>query len=156
MLRGAGFCASFAIGRYVDGVGTSRSALLAARFDTFAKYEFYSAVLQDAGHNWESLQDSKDMFCELALLDQSYHEFCNPTSVFARLESAELLQHRVGPQVLPGAEAEPFVPETSTRARVRAVYQSTPRSIRTAGRLVGSTTSRRTQAASCSTPSLVS
>ena len=88
---------------------------LAERLDAFAKFELFSAVMREAGHDWQSLPQRRDLFCELALLNQSYHEFCNPASVFAQLESAGLLQHRVGPQILPGTEPEPFVPETGTR-----------------------------------------
>lgn len=95
---------------------------LAAHLDAFAKYEFYSAVLNEGGNSWESLSNNKKLFCELALLDHSYHEFCNPNSVFNKLESAGLLRHRVGELVLPGEEDEPFVPETETRARPRARF----------------------------------
>jgi hypothetical protein len=95
---------------------------LAAHLDAFAKYEFYTAVLREGGHNWQNLAGKNELFCELALLDHSYHEFCNPKSVFTRLESAGLLRHRVGEQVQPGEESDPFVPETATRAQVRARF----------------------------------
>lgn len=97
-------------------------AWLAARLDAFTKYEFYSAVLGESGSSWEKLPGNEQQFCELALLDHSYHEFCNPQSVFNRLDSAGLLQHRVGHEVLPGEERNPFVPETQTRARARASF----------------------------------
>jgi tetratricopeptide (TPR) repeat protein len=95
---------------------------LAAHLDAFAKYELFTAVLHESGHTWKDLPAKKELFHELALLDQSYHEFCNPKSVFTRLESAGVLNHRVGPQVLPGQETDPFIPETSTRAQPRARF----------------------------------
>jgi len=45
-----------------------------------------------------------------------------PGSVFSRLEEAGVLEHRVGPAVAPGAEAEPSVPETATHATARARF----------------------------------
>lgn len=95
---------------------------LAARLDAFAKYEFFSAVLEDTGCGWKDLRGNKERFFELALLDQSYHEFCNPDSVFTRLEEARLLEHRVGTSVGPGEEKEPHIPETGTRAQARARF----------------------------------
>ncbi|MCO6456010.1 MAG: proteasome accessory factor PafA2 family protein [Pirellulaceae bacterium] len=95
---------------------------LAERLDAFIKYEFYSALLGEGGRDWRSLPGDHRQFCELALLDHSYHEFCNPSSVFDRLDRAGVLQHRVGPRILPGDEPEPFVPETTTRARARARF----------------------------------
>jgi hypothetical protein len=97
-------------------------AWLSARLDAFAKYEFYSAVLRDTGYAWQDLPGKDQVFCELALLDHSYHEFCNPESVFSRMDSSGLLQHRVTAHILPGREPEPFVPETATRARTRARF----------------------------------
>ena len=61
---------------------------LSRHLDAFAKYEFYSAVLADAGTSFGELRRRPDLFHELALLDQSYHEFCNPASVFSQLENA--------------------------------------------------------------------
>jgi pup-ligase protein len=95
---------------------------LAARLDTFAKYEFYSAVLREMGKTWETLPEHRGVFTELALLDHSYHDFCSPESVFVRLERAGMLQHRVGEQTKPGQENDPFVPETKTRAQARARF----------------------------------
>ncbi len=95
---------------------------LAARLDAFAKYEFYSAVLREMNQTWESLPWHRRLFNELALLDHSYHEFCDSQSVFDRLEKAGMLQHRVGTQIEPGQEPEPFVPETKTRACARARF----------------------------------
>ncbi|MBN1852626.1 MAG: proteasome accessory factor PafA2 family protein [Pirellulales bacterium] len=95
---------------------------LAARLDAFAKYEFYSAVLREMNLTWESLPDHPPAFNELALLDHSYHAFCSSQSVFNRLEKAGMLQHRIGPQINPGQEPEPYVPETQTRARARARF----------------------------------
>ena len=95
---------------------------LAARLDTFAKYEFYSNFLSEAGQSWLDVPGNLELFNRLALLDHSYHEFANPTSVFRQLEEAGVLTHRVGPVLLPGAEPEPFVPEVSTRAQARARF----------------------------------
>lgn len=95
---------------------------LAARLDTFTKYEFYSAALREMGQTWESLPSHRRLFNELALLDHSYHEFCSSKSVFDCLERAGMLQHRVGKRIEPGQEPEPFVPETKTRARARARF----------------------------------
>ena len=44
---------------------------LAARLDAVYKYEFYTAVLQEAGHSWQDLPGKNELFCELALLDHS-------------------------------------------------------------------------------------
>ena len=117
------------IGRLLDDWETTLSAYerldrawLSSHLDTFAKYEFYSAVLHDAGCTWQSLPLRKHMFHELALLDQSYHEFCNRESIFNRLEEAGVLDHRVGEPIAPGKEPDPFVPETTTRAKARARY----------------------------------
>ena len=95
---------------------------LSARLDTFAKYEFYSAVLSEAGCTWQNLPQRKSMFDELALLDHSYHEFCSQQSVFNRLEEAGVLHHRVCEPIAPGEEPDPHVPETTTRARARARF----------------------------------
>ncbi len=95
---------------------------LAARLDTFTKYEFYSAVLADEGLSWAELPSRRNFFDELALLDHSYHDFCSEDSVFSLLESDGLLDHRVGPFVPPGEEPTPFVPELATRGQARARF----------------------------------
>lgn len=95
---------------------------LAARLDAFAKYEFYSGVLTSAGESWRTLPGQSHLFAELALLNHSYHSFAVEDSVFRQLEMQGLLQHRVGPPIVPGDEPDPFVPETSTRARARARF----------------------------------
>lgn len=95
---------------------------LAERFDAFAKYRFWTSVLGEEGTDWQSLPRRPQLFSELALLDHSYHNFAAPDSVFRLLEQQGLLQHRVGPTIAPGEEAEPFVPETSTRASARARF----------------------------------
>lgn len=95
---------------------------LARRLDAFTKYEFYSAVLAGNGTTFAGLGKQPEAFRELALLDQSYHEFCNSESVFSQLERAGAVEHRVGPRVEPGGEPEPYVPEVETRARVRARF----------------------------------
>jgi hypothetical protein len=97
-------------------------AWLAARLDAFAKYQYLTAALHDAGVSWAELPGRRPMFCELALLDHSYHEFCNPESAFDRLEAAGALRHRVCDRIEPGQEDEPYVPETGTRARARARF----------------------------------
>lgn len=95
---------------------------LAARLDAFAKYEFYSSVLAGQGYTWRDLPQQPPRFAELALLDHSYHNFCDPESVFSLLERDGLLEHRVGPCIPPGEEVDPFVPECATRARARARF----------------------------------
>jgi hypothetical protein len=95
---------------------------LATRLDAFAKYEFFSAVLADAGASWGDLPGRGALFDELALQEQSYHELSDPRSVFARLEEAQLVRHAVGERIGPGEEAEPFVPEVATRAKARARF----------------------------------
>ena len=97
-------------------------AWLARRMDAFAKYEFYTSVLGDRGCSWAELPRHKRLADELVLLDQSYHDFSHPGSVFQQLEQAGLLNHRVGPRIEPGQEAEPFIPEVATRARPRAIF----------------------------------
>jgi hypothetical protein len=95
---------------------------LAARLDAFAKYEFHSSILANEGLTWADLPRRPQMFADLALLDHSYHNFCDANSVFNLLEQQRLLDHRVGPRVTPGEETEPFVPECATRARTRARF----------------------------------
>ena len=95
---------------------------LAARLDAFVKYQFYTNVLQAAGASWQNLPARNDLFYTMALLDQSYHEFCNPESLFRRLDDSGLLSHRVGEVSEPGTEPEPYVPPTTTRARARARF----------------------------------
>lgn len=95
---------------------------LAARLDTFAKYELYSSVLAEAGLDWSRLPRNRRMFEELAVLDHSYHSFCEEDSVFTMLEQQGLLQHRVTDLIAPGAEPEAFVPEVATRAATRARF----------------------------------
>ncbi len=95
---------------------------LAARLDAFAKYELYSNVLREADASWQALAGNWELFNRLALLDHSYHEFCNPTSLFRRLEAAGVMCHRVGEITEPGSEPQPFIPEFATRARARARF----------------------------------
>lgn len=95
---------------------------LSARLDAFAKYELYSAVLEDEGRSWHDLSANSSLLSELALLDHSYHNFADEDSVFRILEQDGLLDHRVGPWIAPGEEADPFVSEAATRARPRAQF----------------------------------
>jgi hypothetical protein len=95
---------------------------LAARFDAFAKYEFYTAVLEEAGATWADLPRRAGLLNELTLLDQSYHNFAADDSVFRLLEQDGLLEHRIGPWIPPGSETEPFISEAATRARPRARF----------------------------------
>jgi hypothetical protein len=106
----------------IDAMERLDRTWLAARLDTFAKYELFTNVLQAGGASWETLPVNKNMFNSLALLDQSYHEFCNPKSLFRQLEDSGLLSHRVGEVSEPGTESEPYIPETKTRARARAYF----------------------------------
>ena len=95
---------------------------LARHLDAFAKYELFSAVLAENHCPWSLLPQRQPLFHELALLDQNYHEFCNPRSAFAQLEQAGLLDHRVVDPIEPGKEADPYVPEAETRAQPRARF----------------------------------
>ena len=106
----------------LDAVERLDRGWLSARLDAFAKYEVYSSVLEDEGLSWADLPQHRHLFHELTLLDHSYHNFCDPLSVFTLLEQDGLLTHRVGPIVPPGEESDPFVPECSTRARPRARF----------------------------------
>jgi len=93
---------------------------LAARLDAFAKYELLDAFLAEAGASWSDVAADPALAARVALLEHDYHVFGR--GPFAGLEAAELLDHRVGAAVEPGAEAEPFVPDTATRARARARF----------------------------------
>lgn len=106
----------------LDALRRGDRAWLAARLDAFAKYELFSAFLAERGLAWRELPGRKEPLAALALLDHSYHEFASPDSVFRALEEAGALRHRVGAALAPGQEPEPFVPETTTRARTRARF----------------------------------
>ncbi|MCU0960158.1 MAG: proteasome accessory factor PafA2 family protein [Pirellulaceae bacterium] len=93
---------------------------LARRLDAFAKLEICTALLADAGLTRAELTARHAVFSRLALLEQNYHEFCNPASAFAQLERAGAMDHRVGPYVAPGGEPEAYIPEVNTRACARA------------------------------------
>jgi hypothetical protein len=95
---------------------------LAARFDTFAKYELYTSVLREETASWQSLTGNRELFLRLALLDHSYHEFCNPRSIFRRLESTRLMRHRVGETGELSGTHETFISSIATRARARAQF----------------------------------
>jgi len=106
----------------IDAMDRLDRTWLAARLDTFTKYELFTKVLRASGTNWETLPANNRLFYSLALLDQSYHEFCSPQSLFCRLEESGLLIHRVGDVTEPGTELESYVPETTTRAQARARF----------------------------------
>lgn len=97
---------------------------LAARLDSFTKYLFFSSVLEEQGKSWRQLPGDDILFHELALLDQSYHAFSDPNSVFDRLVEIEAVDHRVGPPLAADHEEEKdrFVPKLGTRADVRAEF----------------------------------
>jgi len=97
-------------------------AWLAARLDPWIKYNVICDFLAAEGKTWSDLRSKKSLHYPLALLNQNYHEFANPQSVFSQLEEAGMLAHRVAPQIPPGGEPEPFVPATSTRAQARARF----------------------------------
>ena len=95
---------------------------LAARLDPFIKYEFFSSVLHHRGKRWGDVPGNAQLCTELELLNYSYHELTDAGSYFDRLEQAGALQHRVAEPLAPGAEPEPFVPQTETRAKTRARF----------------------------------
>ncbi len=95
---------------------------LARRLDPWIKYDLLTGVLRDRGYRWELLPSNPRSLAELALVDQRYHEFCNPQSPFRMLDDAGVLRHQVVATTPPGAEDEPFVPRTGTRAEARARF----------------------------------
>ena len=95
---------------------------LSERLDTFIKYRLWSDVLHGAGRTWHELRNATQTQSELALIDHDYHAFCDPNSPFVRLDRRGLLAQRVGAPIVPGHEAEPFVPDTQTRARARGRF----------------------------------
>lgn len=101
---------------------------LAARFDAFAKYKLWDGMLDEMGKTWGELPNDRSIMAELALVSQSFHEFTDPNNVFSLLESAGVLEHRVGYEIPPGGESEPFEPEVNTRAKARArwICQNSP------------------------------
>lgn len=111
--------------RMLDAFDNRDLDWLSTRLDAFAKYRVFSAIVASRGKTWADLSHDVVLANELALLDQSYHAFCRPDSLFQRLEQAGLMRHRLQPYVAPGDEPEPFVPRTGTRAdaRARAIRQ---------------------------------
>lgn len=95
---------------------------LAKRLDTWIKYELFTRIIEQSGHSWHDLLSHPQLLAQLALIAQNYHEFTDPHSIFNRLESSGLLNHRLGPYIPPGQEAEPFIPDTRTRAALRARF----------------------------------
>lgn len=95
---------------------------LASRLDAWIKHRLFGQWLKAHGRGWHDLLRLPHLFNGLVLLDQNYHEFANPDNVFDQADRAGLLVHHVGPEVEPGCEAEPFTPETTTRAQARARF----------------------------------
>lgn len=98
------------------------NAWLGARLDAFAKLGLFEAVLLAKGTSFGALPSDPARLRELSLVDQSYHTLRDPRSAFTLLERGGRLVHRVGAFTAPGAEAEAFVPDVATRAKVRARY----------------------------------
>jgi hypothetical protein len=106
----------------LDALASDDQPWLASRLDPWIKYELFTVFLQEQGHTWQDLRRHEHLFYDLALLNQNYHEFCNPDSPFAQLERAGVLNHRMCQPIPVGTEQEPFVPDTTTRARARARF----------------------------------
>jgi hypothetical protein len=106
----------------LDALESMNLSWLAERLDAFAKYQFFSAVISEHSLRWRDAVRKRELMHQLALLNQSYHAFCDENSVFRMLEQSGLVQHRVSQLVQPGSEAEPFVPDTGTRADARARF----------------------------------
>ncbi len=95
---------------------------LAARLDAWIKHRLFTRWLGEHGRTWDDLVRRPHLFDGLVMLGQNYHEFANPDNVFDQWDRAGLLAHRVGPAAAPGDEAQPFVPDTTTRAQARARF----------------------------------
>jgi hypothetical protein len=106
----------------LDAMESNDRPWLAAHLDAFNKYELYNSVLAGADETWARLRYNPDLFSKLALMEHSYHEFEDPSSVFDQAEAAGLLDHRVVARQEPGSEAEPHVPVGSTRSHARARF----------------------------------
>ena len=106
----------------LDRMAAGDDDWLSVRLDAWIKHRLFGQWLREHGRGWHDLARMPHLFDGLVLLDHNYHEFANPDNVFDLAERAGLLSHRVGPAVAPGDEAEPFVPETATRARARARF----------------------------------
>jgi len=106
----------------LDAFERDDRAWLAARLDPFIKYEFFSSVLHHRGKSWRDVPGNAELCTELELLNYSYHELTDPGSYFDRLQAAGALRHRVAEPLAPGAEPEPYVPQTETRAKARAKF----------------------------------
>jgi hypothetical protein len=106
----------------LDAMRRDDRAWLAARLDPFIKYEFFSSVLHHRGKSWGDVPGNAELCTELELLNYSYHELTDPESYFDRLQRAGALRQRVAEPLAPGAEPEPYVPQTETRAKARAKF----------------------------------
>ena len=100
----------------LDRMAAGDNDWLSVRLDAWIKHRLYGQWLREHGRGWHDLVRMPHLFDALVLLDQNYHEFANPANVFDQMDRAGLLAQRVGSGVAPGDEAEPFVPETATRA----------------------------------------
>jgi len=106
----------------LDRLAAGDDDWLATRLDAWIKHRLFGQWLREHGRGWQDLARLPHLFDGLMMLDQNYHEFANPVNVFDQVDRAGLLVHRVGPAVAPGSEAEPFTPETATRAGARARF----------------------------------
>lgn len=94
---------------------------LAQRLDPWIKYRLMSRLLSELKAGWRALRDNEELHQRLALLNQDYHDLCKSESIFRQC-SGKGLQQQVVPTVIPGTEADPFVPEIHTRAAARARF----------------------------------
>jgi hypothetical protein len=95
---------------------------LAARLDPWIKHRLFSTWLAERGAQWAAVRSRPDLLDGLAVLDQDYHTFTGPATLFDRLEQTGLVDHQTGPRIEPGDEPEPFVPNLATRAKARARF----------------------------------
>lgn len=93
---------------------------LAQRCDAFTKFKLWAGMLAAERADWSALATDSTLRASLTLAGQKYHEFTEPNNPFDQLDRAGVLRHRVGPEILPGEEPEPYVPEVATRAQARA------------------------------------
>jgi hypothetical protein len=97
-----------------------RNDWLAQRLDAWIKHALFSAVLEERGVPWSAVPSNDPVLSMLAVVNQNYHDFTSPDSLFAQLEASGAIEHRVAAPLEPGGEPEPWVPQTRTRAAARA------------------------------------